>query len=168
MAYMKPKAGPSVAAPIQIKRGSVTVKIYTEVNRVSGISYDQFTVVYYDGTREKIVRRTRRWFHGGPLAVRPQLGRRDQPCAEGREPPTARAARRGKGKGRAGNFARFSGFFRQWTGIGEWFRGMIRRGRGMFGVALEFRDRSHSPRPSSAGRGSHVGRSSANGNAGFT
>lgn len=50
---MKAKAVSSVAAPIQIKRGSVTVKIYTEVNRVNGVPYNQFTVVYYDGTQRK-------------------------------------------------------------------------------------------------------------------
>ena len=50
---MKPKASSSLAAPIQVKRGSVTVKIYKGANRVSGISYDQFTVVYYDGVQRK-------------------------------------------------------------------------------------------------------------------
>lgn len=50
---MKTKTGSSVAAPILIKRGSVTVKIYTEVNRVNGVPYNQFTVVYYDGTQRK-------------------------------------------------------------------------------------------------------------------
>ena len=50
---MKAKTGSSVAAPIQVKRGSVTVKIYTEVNCVNGVPYQQFTVVYYDGTQRK-------------------------------------------------------------------------------------------------------------------
>jgi len=50
---MKPKAVSSVTAPIEVKRGSVTVKIYTEVNRVNGVPYNQFTVVYYDGTQRK-------------------------------------------------------------------------------------------------------------------
>jgi integrase len=50
---MKAKAGSDADAPIQVKRGSVTVKIYSGANRVSGISYDQFTVVYYDGVQRK-------------------------------------------------------------------------------------------------------------------
>jgi hypothetical protein len=31
--------------PIEIKRGNVTVKIYTAKNRANGISYDQYTLV---------------------------------------------------------------------------------------------------------------------------
>ncbi|MFM8471172.1 MAG: tyrosine-type recombinase/integrase [Limisphaerales bacterium] len=41
------------AAPIQIKRGSVTVKIYTSKNRANGISYDRYTLVYYDGAHRR-------------------------------------------------------------------------------------------------------------------
>jgi integrase len=34
---------------LEIKNGSVTVKIYTVKNRVNGASYSQFTLVYYSG-----------------------------------------------------------------------------------------------------------------------
>ena len=39
--------------PILIKRGSVTLKIYCGVNLTSGVSYDQFTLVYYEGAQRK-------------------------------------------------------------------------------------------------------------------
>ena len=50
---MKAKSGSSAVAPIQVKRGSVTVKIYRGANLVNGVSYNQFTVVYYDGVQRK-------------------------------------------------------------------------------------------------------------------
>src|SRR5580704_4952509 len=36
-------------APLEIKRGSVSVKIYSGTNRVGDTVYPQFTLVYYDG-----------------------------------------------------------------------------------------------------------------------
>ncbi|NBV24630.1 MAG: site-specific integrase [Proteobacteria bacterium] len=50
---MKVKTDCPAEAPILVKRGSVTVKIYTESNSVNGATYQQFTVVYYDGTQRK-------------------------------------------------------------------------------------------------------------------
>lgn len=50
---MKVKASPSSRKPIEIKRGSVTVKIYTAKNRANGKSYDQYTLVYYDGSQRR-------------------------------------------------------------------------------------------------------------------
>ncbi len=50
---MKAKAGSSVTAPVQIKRGSVTVKIYTAKNRANGTSYAQYTLVYYEGAQRR-------------------------------------------------------------------------------------------------------------------
>ncbi|HUD48277.1 MAG TPA: site-specific integrase [Candidatus Baltobacteraceae bacterium] len=41
---------------VQVKRGNVTVKIYTGKNRVAGKVYPQFTLVYYDGSQRKKVR----------------------------------------------------------------------------------------------------------------
>jgi protein-disulfide isomerase-like protein with CxxC motif len=39
--------------PLAIKRGNVTVKIYTGKNRVNGTNYQQFTLAYYDGARRQ-------------------------------------------------------------------------------------------------------------------
>lgn len=38
---------------MEIKRGNVTAKVYRCKNRVNGTSYDQFTLVYYDGAHRK-------------------------------------------------------------------------------------------------------------------
>lgn len=50
---MKAKDSPSPKKPLRIKRGNVTVKIYTGKNLVNGISYERFFVVYYDGAKRK-------------------------------------------------------------------------------------------------------------------
>jgi integrase len=42
--------------PVEIKRGNVTVKIYSGANRVADKVYPQFTLVYYDGSQRKKVR----------------------------------------------------------------------------------------------------------------
>ena len=42
--------------PVEIKRGNVTVKIYTGTNRVADKAYAQFTLVYYDGSQRKKLR----------------------------------------------------------------------------------------------------------------
>ena len=46
---MKPKCATSGKKPCEIKRGNVTVKIYTANNRVGGTDYPQYTLVYYSG-----------------------------------------------------------------------------------------------------------------------
>jgi hypothetical protein len=43
--------------PLEIKRGSVTVKVYPGDNRVNGAIYPQFTLIYYD----RVVRKKRRF-----------------------------------------------------------------------------------------------------------
>lgn len=43
----KPKL-PTPGKPLVIKRGSITVKVYAGTNRVNGLEYPQFTVVYFD------------------------------------------------------------------------------------------------------------------------
>lgn len=48
---MKSKAGSP--KPIEIKRGNVIVKIYTGKNRVNGVHYNQYTLVYYEGTQRR-------------------------------------------------------------------------------------------------------------------
>lgn len=50
---MKAKSSPPSRKPLEIKRGNVTVKIYTAKNRANGISYDQYTLVYYDGAHRR-------------------------------------------------------------------------------------------------------------------
>ncbi len=50
---MKAKPLPLLKKPLEIRRGSVTVKIYGEKNRVNGKNYSQFTVVYRDGVARK-------------------------------------------------------------------------------------------------------------------
>jgi integrase len=50
---MKTNAVPAIKRPLEIKRGNVTVKIYTGKNRVNGTAYPQFTLTYYDGTQRK-------------------------------------------------------------------------------------------------------------------
>ena len=50
---MKPPTDPPSRKPIKIKRGNVTVKIYTGKNRANGKTYDQFTLVYYDGAQRR-------------------------------------------------------------------------------------------------------------------
>ncbi|HEX3720330.1 MAG TPA: site-specific integrase [Verrucomicrobiae bacterium] len=42
--------------PIEIKRGNVSVTIYTGTNRVGDKTYPQFTLVYYDGNHRKKLR----------------------------------------------------------------------------------------------------------------
>jgi len=39
--------------PIEVKRGSVIVKIYQGNNRVNGVNYPQFTLTYYEGAERK-------------------------------------------------------------------------------------------------------------------
>ena len=39
--------------PIVIKDENVPLKIYTGTNRVNGIAYPQFTLVYYDGVQRR-------------------------------------------------------------------------------------------------------------------
>lgn len=46
--------------PFEVKRGNVTVKIYTTVNRVAGVAYEQPTLVYYQGAT-RIRRRFSDW-----------------------------------------------------------------------------------------------------------
>jgi integrase len=53
---MKAKSAPSSQKPVEIKRGSATVKIYTGSNRVGDKVYPQFTLVYYDGSQRKKAR----------------------------------------------------------------------------------------------------------------
>ena len=48
---MKTNLSPASGKPLVIKRGNVTVKIYTGKNRVNGTSYQQFTLAYYDGAK---------------------------------------------------------------------------------------------------------------------
>ena len=48
---MKTNASPAFKRPLEIKRGNVTVKIYTGKNRVNGTVYPQFTLTYYDGAK---------------------------------------------------------------------------------------------------------------------
>ena len=50
---MQAQPRPSSRKPIEIKRGNVTVKIYTGKNRANGKSYDQYTLVYYDGVQRR-------------------------------------------------------------------------------------------------------------------
>ena len=50
---MKAKDSPTPKKPLLVKRGNVTVKIYTGKNLVNGISYERFFVVYYDGAKRK-------------------------------------------------------------------------------------------------------------------
>jgi hypothetical protein len=51
---MKAKVVPAIGKPVQIKRGNVTVKIYTGSNRVADKVYPQFTLVYYDVIHERL------------------------------------------------------------------------------------------------------------------
>ena len=53
---MKAKANAAPKRPIEIKRGNVTVKIYTGANRVGDKEYPQFTLIYYCGD-QRIKRR---------------------------------------------------------------------------------------------------------------
>jgi integrase len=53
---MKANLAPASRKPVEIKRGNVTVKIYTGTNRVDHKAYPQFTLVYYDGSQRKKVR----------------------------------------------------------------------------------------------------------------
>jgi integrase len=48
---MKANATHALKRPHEIKRGNVTVKIYTGKNRVNGTDYPQFTLTYYDGAK---------------------------------------------------------------------------------------------------------------------
>lgn len=50
---MKTKAKLTFKKPLEIKRGNVTVKVYAGQNRVNGAAYEQFTVVWYDGTERR-------------------------------------------------------------------------------------------------------------------
>lgn len=50
---MKTNASSTSKFPVEIKRGNVAVKIYRGKNRVNGTSYDQYTLVYYDGAQRK-------------------------------------------------------------------------------------------------------------------
>ena len=34
---------------VEVKRGNLTIKIYQGVNRISGVSYPQFTLAFYEG-----------------------------------------------------------------------------------------------------------------------
>ena len=52
---MKAKLSSVRHKPVEIKRGNVTVKIYSGANRVADKVYPQFTLVYYDcGQRKKL------------------------------------------------------------------------------------------------------------------
>jgi integrase len=53
---MKARIVPIGRKTVEIKRGNVTVKIYTGSNRVADKVYPQFTLVYYDGSQRKKVR----------------------------------------------------------------------------------------------------------------
>ena len=53
---MKAKLASVPRKPVEIKRGNVTVKIYSGANRVADKVYPQFTLVYYDGSQRKKVR----------------------------------------------------------------------------------------------------------------
>jgi integrase len=53
----KPSRNKRRKKPLEIKRGSVTVKVYPGKNRVNGSIYPQFTLIYYDG----VVRKKRRF-----------------------------------------------------------------------------------------------------------
>ncbi|HVU27024.1 MAG TPA: hypothetical protein VHG71_04725 [Verrucomicrobiae bacterium] len=48
---MKAKTATVSKRPIEVKNGSVTVKIYEGTNHVQGNSYTQFTVVHYHGSQ---------------------------------------------------------------------------------------------------------------------
>jgi hypothetical protein len=50
---MKTKATSASKRPLEIKHGNVTVKIYRGKNHVNGTTYDQYTLVYYDGAQRK-------------------------------------------------------------------------------------------------------------------
>jgi integrase len=50
---VKTNVSPVLKRPLEIKRGNVTVKIYTGKNRVNGTAYPQFTLTYYDGAQRK-------------------------------------------------------------------------------------------------------------------
>jgi hypothetical protein len=39
--------------PSEVKRGNVTVKIYSGINRVGGAGYPQFTLTFYKSSRRK-------------------------------------------------------------------------------------------------------------------
>ena len=46
---VKSRTGTTTRKPILIKRGNVTVKIYSGTNRANGAAHDQFTLVFYEG-----------------------------------------------------------------------------------------------------------------------
>ena len=50
---MKAKPLPAAGKPLEIKSGSVIVKIYAGNNPVGGTAYQQFTVAYYEGAQRK-------------------------------------------------------------------------------------------------------------------
>ncbi|MHB8520906.1 MAG: tyrosine-type recombinase/integrase [Limisphaerales bacterium] len=50
---MKTRTSPKAKGAFGVKRGNVTVKIYTGTNRVNDASYPQYTLVYYDGPQRK-------------------------------------------------------------------------------------------------------------------
>jgi hypothetical protein len=53
---MKAKVVRNRTGPVEVKRGNVTVKIYTGTNRVADKVYPQFTLVYYHGDQRKKLR----------------------------------------------------------------------------------------------------------------
>ena len=53
---MNASSSPENDAPVEIKRGSVRLKIYTGTNKVADKVYPQFTLVYYDGGQRKKLR----------------------------------------------------------------------------------------------------------------
>jgi integrase len=46
--------------PLEVKRGNVTVKVYSTINRVNGVVYEQPTLVYYQGDT-RVRRRFSNW-----------------------------------------------------------------------------------------------------------
>lgn len=48
---MKAKLVPKPGEPLLFKSGNVTVKLYSGTNCVNGVSYQQFTLAYYDGAK---------------------------------------------------------------------------------------------------------------------
>jgi len=62
---MAPKAKPARRKPIEVKCGSVVVKIYQGTNTVNDVDYPQFTLVYHDG-----VQRLKKRFASRDVAVK--------------------------------------------------------------------------------------------------
>ena len=57
---MNAKQSPPAKKPLEVKRGNVTVKIYSTLNRVAGVDYEQPTLVYYQGAT-RVRRRFSDW-----------------------------------------------------------------------------------------------------------